>query len=449
VKFLQNLAAHWKDNVLLRRILRNSGYLFSSNTVTMGLSMVQSILAARLLGVAGFGVLGAIVTFTTVVNKFTSFRMGELVIKFVGHHHEAHDRDRSAAIFRLALLTEVCASLLAFGLLCLLAPLGARYFSKDETLAPWFIVYGLTVLANLVAESSTGLLQLFDRFRRMAFLSILQALVTLAFILAAYWMETGLLGILVAYLAGKVTNALGLTVAALREAKRRWGSGWLRVPLAAVRSERRDLLNFAVSTNLSSSLSLVNKDSELLWVSFFCTPVQTGYYKLALALANLVQIPVAPLPQATYPELSRAVARKGWQDIRYILRQGSLLAGGFTLAAAVGLAVLGRPLISLFYGAEFLPGYPGLLALLAGYLVANTFYWARTALLSLNLPHIATRINLLVTTLKVAGVVILLPLIGYLGSAVMLAAGYFVGIGLSVMAVFRRIGRLESLEAQP
>ncbi len=45
------------------RVLRNTGYLFSGSTISLALSMVQSIFAARLLGVEGFGLLGMITVF--------------------------------------------------------------------------------------------------------------------------------------------------------------------------------------------------------------------------------------------------------------------------------------------------------------------------------------------------------------------------------------------------
>jgi O-antigen/teichoic acid export membrane protein len=424
------------NNPLTRRVLRNSGYLFSATGITAVISMLQSILAGRMLGVAGFGILGVITMFASVINKFASFRMGELVIKYVGYYSETGERERAAAVFKAAALVEMLASLVAFGLIWLLAPLGARYLAKDAGATGWFVTYGLIVLANLIAESSTGLLQLFDRFRRMAAVNVIQSLFTLAVIAVAYATGGGLLQVLLAYLGGKVIGALGLTLAALLEATRRWGWGWWSASLGLLRPKARELARFAVSTNISASLSLINKDSELLWVSFFRNPLETGYYKTALAIVNLVQLPVSPLPQATYPEISRQVARRDWNGMRHILRQGTWLAGGFTLVVALLLALLGQPLILLLYKkAEFLPAYPALLILLAGFLVANAFYWARPALLALGLPDYATKVNVLVTAVKVAGVLILLPRIGYLGSAIMLSVSYVLGISLSVLKV--------------
>ena len=441
--WLHGLFYRFFENELIRRVIKNSGYLFSATGISALLSMLQSILAARLLGAAGFGILGSITIFTSVVNNFASFRMGELVIKYVGAYTEANDRQRAAAVFKAAALVEMLASLFAFGLIWVLAPLGAHYFAKDAGLSRWFVLYGLIVLANLISESSTGLLQIFDRFRRMAGLNITQSIFTLALITLAYITQGGLLGVLLAYLGGKIIGAVGLTIMALLEAGRRWGKGWWRTPVGVLRPKAPELAHFAISTNISASLGLITKDSELLWVSFFRSPVETGYYKLALALANMVQMPVSPLPQATYPELSREVARKNWGNVRYVLKQGSLMAGGYTLAAAVALVFIGRPLIQTLYKPEFIPAYPALLILLAGFLVANTFYWNRTALLALGRPDFPTKVNLFLAVSKVAGILLLVPRFGYLASASLLAGSYILGVSVSALKVRLLIAKKE------
>jgi len=430
-------------NPLFRRMVKNSGYLFSATGLSAVIGMVQGILLTRLLGVTGYGILGTIILFTSTVNNFASFRMGEIVIKYIGQYVEQGETDKAPALFKLAALVEVLASLVAFGLLAALAPLGATYLAKDPSLSGLFILYGLVLLANLIAESSTGLLQIFDHFRRMALLTTLGNLATLGLIVLVYLGQGGIQAVLLAYLGGKCLSALSISVAALREAARRWGRSWWRAPLGLLRLQYRDLLHFAISTNLSASISLVTKDSEMLWVSLLRNPTETGYYKLALTLANLVQMPVSPLPQATYPELARQAARGQWGAVRGLLRQGAWLAGGYTLAAALFLWLFGRPLIAYVYTPEFLPTYPALMILLVGYLVANTFYWRRSVLLALGRADYPAKVNLLLAAAKLAAIVVLVPRYGYLASAALLSAFYWAGSALTVWKAYALIGQRE------
>ena len=50
------------------------------------------------------------------------------------------------------------------------------------------------------------------------------------------------------------------------------------------------------------------------WISFLLSPLQTGYYKAAKALINLVMLPITPFIGATYPELTRAVGGESLGD---------------------------------------------------------------------------------------------------------------------------------------
>ncbi|HSQ25823.1 MAG TPA: oligosaccharide flippase family protein [Anaerolineales bacterium] len=431
------------DNELFRRVLRNSGYLFSATGVSAFLSMIQGILAARLLGVELFGVLGTITMFVSVLNKLASFRIGELVVKYVGEFDEKNDPQRASAVFKAAMMVEMATSLVAFGLVWFSASLGAQYFAKDISLADLFRYYGIIILFNLVSESSTGLLQISDRFQRLAGWNVLQSIFTLLIITTAYFLNGTLSHILLAYMVGKAVGAFGLMLNALREAKNRWGHDWWKVNLSLLKPQQKELTHFAISTNLSASISLVTKDSEILWVSLFRSNAEVGYYKLALALANMVQLPTSPLPQVTYPELSREVSRKNWKNVRYILRQGSLLAGGYALLATIALTALGRPLISLIYTKEFLPAYPALIILLLGYLVADTFYWRRIALLSFGRPDFPVKLNFILSLLKISAAVILIPRYGYLASAGLLAAFYWLGSLISWQKVRQLLSKGE------
>jgi len=418
--------------------------LFSATGAAAALSMLQSILVARLLGVTDFGILGTITLFTSVINKFASFRMSELVIKYVGQYSVEGDESRAAAVFKSAGILESLTSLFAFGLIWLLAPLGAEYIAKDVSTSYWFVLYGLIVLANFMAESSTGLMQIFDRYKIIAGVTLGQSLLTLGLISLVYVNQGGLYEVVLAYMAGKIAAALALAISAIVLATRRWGSAWWLAPIGLLRDQSRELVRFAFSTNISATINLVNKDGELLWVSALTGPTGAGFYKLALSLANLIQLPVSPLPQATYPELSREVASKNWGNMRYILRQGSLMAMAYSVAAGVFLLIFGKPLIAFLYTPEFLPAYPALLILMVGLLVANTFYWNRIGLLSLGLADYPAKINSIAAVFKVVGMIVLVPIYGFLGSAALLSGYYIFSVSLNVRKTLRELKKRRS-----
>jgi len=433
------------ENPLLRRVVRNSGYLFSANSGAAVLSMGQSALSARLLGVAGFGLLGVITQFASVVNGLTSFRMSQLVVSYVSQFEAKGDDRRAAAVFKAAGLAEMSSSLLAYALVLALAPLGAQLLAHDPGTARLFAIYGLMVLANLMAESATGLLQVLNRFRLLAAITVGQSALTLALIAVAFVLRAGLLEVLLAYLIGKAAWALSTTAAALWHAGRRWGKGWWRVPLTLLRGRWRELANFALNTNLTATLNLVTRDSELLWLSAFSTPLQVGYYKVALAVRNILVNPVDPLISTTYREVAHEIAGRRWANVRYLLRSGSLIAAAWTLPTVGGLVVFGPWAISLVWGREFVPAYISLLILLIGVGVVNIFYWNRNVLLPLGLPGYPTLVHLVAALAKVGGIFLIVPRWGAAGMAGLLS-GFYLGTGGTL--VLKTVAELRQAEAR-
>lgn len=444
-KHIRIIIKRFTGNPLMQRVMRNSGYIFSATTFSAGLSMIQGILAARMLGVEAFGMLSPITQFVTNINRLTSFRMSELVVNYVGEF-SAKGQDRlAAAVFKAAGITEILSSLIAYGLVFFLAPLGAEYIVHDPVAASLIRLYALVLLANLIAESATGLLQYFNQFRIIAIITIGQSILTIAIILMAFIIGGNLQTVVIAYLLGKVSGALATTGVALWQASKEWGVFWWRTPLSLLAPRYRELIRFGVSTNLSGTVNLVTRDSDTLWLSALSSPLQVGYYKVAKAFMNVLVIPVNPLISTTYREIARETAKRQWDNVRYLLRSGSLLSTIYTIPASLILVIFGPWLVCL-YGPEFGPAYGPMLILMLGFLAANIFYWNRIVLLPLGLPDYPTKIGFVMAGLQIALMLWLVPLWGANGQAVALS---FFFIGTVSILVWKGIREIQRMEQQP
>lgn len=446
-----NRLRSWRQDPLLSRVLRNSSYLFASNVI----GAVLSIVTANLLGVPGFGVLGVLTGFVTGVNRLFSFRMGEVVVKYMGEALAVGDNRRAAAVVKAAMLVETLTSIAAFGFLALVAPLAAAYIAKDASTAPLFLLYGISILAGFTTESSTGVLQVTNHFRSQAMINLLQSLLVAALIVWAYFTEGGLLAVLWAYLIGKIILGLGPTLMAFFWLPRVLGKDWLRAPWSLL-PPRRELVRFGISTNFSGTINLLARDSEVTWVGFFFGPTVAGYFKTALAVMTLIVMPITPLISTTYPEITHAYANRAWGALRSLLQRISTIAGAWTGAAALGLILFGRQVLfeewTLFgrtfhiYTAEFLPAYPVLLVLLIGFGVANIFFWSRPLLLVQGLADFQLKVNFWAMAAKIALAFALLPWAGYLTEAGLMS-GYFVVTVLII--VWRGLRTINQAEGSP
>lgn len=430
MKILDEAREILRRDPLLQRVLKNSSYLFSSNTISMGLSVVQSIFAARLLGVSDFGLLGTVTVFASTITRLFSFRMGELIVKYMGEYLARQETERAASVVKVAFVIESFSSLLAFGILVLLAPFAAKTLADDPSTAYLFTIYGLIILGNIFSETSIGILQVSDRFRGQAVINLIQSIITALIITIAYITDGSIMIVLFAYLVGKMILGIGPTILAFGSLNRLLGRGWWRASLSLL-PPLKEIAKFGITSNLSATINLIVRDSEALWLAYFLSTTEVGYYKVALAIINLVLMPITPFISTTYPEMSRSISESNWEQLKNLLRRVTKISGYWTGAVSLILFIFG-PLLVLLYGFEYLPAYPAMIVLLIGFAIANTFFWNRPLLLSFGLPTYPFNVMFVCGLFKVLLAFIIVPKYGYLGEAVLLSAYFAVSVGLIV-----------------
>ena len=442
MSLFQKIRSSLRDDPLLQRVVRNSSYLFSSSAVSAVMSVVQMIIVVRLLDPYQYGLAtGVLMVFATSVNQLLSFRMSEVVVKYAGEALVHERKERAAALIKGIGLTEAATSVLAYLVLVILAPWAAATFAKDASLAPLFVFYGLFLLANIVYETSAGALQTVNHFGRVARANFYQTIATFLLVILAGLSGWGIIGVLLAYLAGKTVAGIMITASAFREVKKTLGIGWYRAPLNAVH-DWKFIGRFMLSTNLNGTVNLLVRDNIPLYISYLLSPTEAGYFKFALTLINLIKLPIEPFIWPTYAEITRTIAQKQWQATKKLLRQVSSIAGIWTLFTGGGLILFGWWLIPLVFGARYAPSYPAAVILLIGYGIANILNWNRPLLLALGQPRFPLFVSAVVGTVELALFFWLVPQTNYL-----VASGIFSAyLAVSVLWIVWRGLRLIAQE---
>jgi O-antigen/teichoic acid export membrane protein len=464
---LKTLRTWWQDK-LLRGVLQNSGYLFSSNTLSAALGMINTIFATRLLGVDGLGLVAAVQTFTSNINRLLSFRMSEVVVKYLGQalasDQKPDDNEpqpientpqlgannpQAAAIVKGIGLVEAGTSILAYLVLVLLTPLAARLLTQDPQYVALFPFYGLMLLANLVYETSTGVLQTTKRFDRLAIINTVQSILTAGSILLAFVLKRGVVEVLGAYLLGKTFAGIAIAILAFIQMDKTLGHGWWRTSLRLA-PDWRGILGFVINTNLNGTVNLITRDNALLYLTAL-SPVNlkqtyAGYFKLGMTVINFVTLPIDPFIWPTYAEITRTIAQHQWQLTRRLLKRVSAIAGTWTLAAAIGIAAFGWWLIPLVFGPDTQPAYPVVLILLIGYGTANVLNWNRPLLLAFGKPYYPLLVALAVGLIEILLILWLVPANGYLVMVAVLSGYLAVSIGITAWRGWREIREQEAAE---
>ena len=441
-----SLLSKLENDPLLSKVLRSSGALFSTNTISLGLSVIQGSLAARLLGLEGFGLLGIVMVYAATVNSIFSFRMSELVVRYGGEYLGKGENDKASAIMKAAGLIEAIVSLLAFLAVALTAGLAEHYLTETPGAAWMFTVFAIGLLANFNTETSTGILQVTNKIKLQGTINLVQSIVTVIIIVAAFLLKGTLPIILGAYLLGKIILGLGMFFVAQLQLHRVLGRAWWRVPLPMLKSSR-ELIRFAISSNISATIIKIFRESELLWVALFLPTDDVGLYRAAYIIVGFLAIPADPLISATFPEINRLVVQKAWPRLKDFLRKITTISFAYNLALGLGLIVFGRWVIQFYSGIKFIPAYPALVALTIGLVFNYTLFWNRPLLLSLGLPDFPIWVTLTVGMIKVGLAFWLVPKYGIVAAGALLSFYYIASVGIMALRGVKEISA--QLGAEP
>lgn len=444
----------WGKDVVLKKVVGNSAYLFGSQAV----GAVLSILTANLLGVTGFGVLGVVIGFVTNINRLLSFRMADFVVRYMGGFLAKEQRNEASAVLKIAALTELATSLLAYLVLVLLSDWGAANFAKDPATRPLFIIYGIAILANVMSETAMGALNVTGHFRSQALLNLFQSLLTAGLFVFVFLNQGGVFSVMLVYLAGKVALGIGPVLLALFWLPKSLGKGWWRTPIKGNLPDRKPMIKFALNSNFSGTVTIFARDSEVLWVSYFFDTTVAGYFKVALAVINLMVMPITPFISTTFPEITKHVAKREWGRLKRLLARVTTISGAWTLLVTAGLLLLGQQVLfspwSLFgrtiyiYKAGYSPAYYVLLVLLVGFGIANIFFWNRSLLLAFGKAELPLRVSFFAMLGKVGLAFLIVPVLGYLAEAALFSAYFLISVGVLVLYGLGEIRKRQNIESE-
>lgn len=340
----------------VRKVLDNFAVLLSGRAVGGVLGFASTLLAARELGPAGFGIVVSIQAYFLVVRGLVNIKPFEAIVRYGVPLVEAGDLPGLARLLRTSFTLDLLSA--GFGVLLawLGAPLVASAMGWDGTTTAMAAGYGLVLAASGIATAS-GVLRLYDQFHALRRATIVESSVRLVGVLLAIFIGDAALGAFVlAWALGQLAYYLLVL----------WG-GWLVVrehlplvllrepaPLAAMEREHPGIWRFLNVVYWQSSLDLVPKALGTLLAGALLGQESAAMFRIAREFANVVSKPALLVRQAVYPDLARLHHRRDGAFGRVILSIGALMAGPALLLAVASLW-LGDWLLAVTVGAEYLP----------------------------------------------------------------------------------------------
>jgi O-antigen/teichoic acid export membrane protein len=188
-------------------------------------------------------------------------------------------------------------------------------------------------------------------------------------------------------------------------------------------------LGYGLRAYLGSLFAFLVLKSDVLLVSYLRGPVETGYYSIAVGLADILLMLPAVVGTVLFPRLSAASdLGERWRLTRRVL---SALAPAVPLALVVVL--LGaRPFIRLAYGPAFEPSFPAVAWLLPGIGCLAVNMVLMNLFASCGMPAVVVYSPLAALVVNVGANLVAIPALGFVGASITSSACYLLMLLISI-----------------
>jgi O-antigen/teichoic acid export membrane protein len=329
-----------RSRLLWRRSATAAG-LYAS----VGLGILGTIVAARVLGLADFGLWATALAVASFFQMLLDITVEETLTKIGFRYVVQEDWGRLRRLFARCVQLKVAGGLLAAVCVALLAPVADSLFGADDLFWPVLVSALLPVVASVEAVGLSALL-LRRRYDVRGSYQAVSATLRLAGIAvgAQFGVTGAVVGIVVAQAAASlVAAALGLA------AFRRFPA----VPQRPLGDDRKLVLSFVARSSAATGVISLRRTLAPLLLGVVAGPTQVGLLRVAQSPQTGLEAASAPVRLILLTEQTHDWERGREHDVVEGVRRYMVAASGL-MVVAVPVFMIAMPfLVRLVFGKEY------------------------------------------------------------------------------------------------
>lgn len=399
--------------------LRDTLGILGTRVVWSVIGVVTGVILARWLGPHDRGLLALALLLPSTVLTLVKLGISQATVFFINRKEATVDRVASNSVL-LALVLGLASALIVWLLRDNLL------HSVLGDLPAWALVLALIRVPLLLLDNylysilqATGQFGVYNRRLLQS-----EALRLLLVVLLVVVFDLGLPAAVVIYTIIAAVNIAWLMLTMRRD---------IRFSLSLDLPLLRRMLSFGVRSYVQVVTAHLLLRIDVYMVQAFLGPAETAFYALALHFTELV----LEVPQAIGLVLYPKLAALPEDEVHRLTAQTCRRTLMVTIPAALALAVLGPPVIALWYGEPFAPAGAPLPWAAVGVVMMSIFVIVTRNFTSRQKQRVNTVAGLLALVINVGLNFVLIPAYGIVGASLATAIAY-TGACAILMAFFLR-----------
>jgi len=385
----------------------------AARVISTVLAMMNSIIVARWYGAEVMGIVAVLNSFLMLTTIFTVLGTNTSILRIIPEHLSKYSFTSAYKVYRKIQYFVVGVSLITGGLLFLGSGFVAELiFSKPHlrfyfALGAGFIIFKSLMILNTQAIRGLRLKRV---FAIMTLLPSFVKLVILLFLTIFFFHQDNPVYALFASIT--FTAVFGAFIMdRLFKRKSNLNDTLQLVPI-------KEILIISMPMLMTATMAFAIGQTGIIMLGVFRPESEVGYYTIAVKLSTLTVFILSAVNSMAGPKFSELYYSGKMVELFYVAKKSAKLIFWATVPIFICLLFLGKPIISLLYGDDFLVAYWPMILLILGQFV-NSISGTTGMFMNMTGNQKVYRNFVLIATLLNIGINILFtPVYGLYGAAI-------------------------------
>ncbi|WP_338550509.1 lipopolysaccharide biosynthesis protein [Roseovarius phycicola] len=331
------------------RLLVGWSKLVSSNLMAAIPFLLANAVAARSLGVSGFGQIAIILAYTKVIDGFFNFQSVNVLTRFLTEALEDKNIPNFRGLVKAGFLVDFLTALFACGVALSGIFLLQRVIGLEEDLVMFAALFCLIIPTRIFGVTE-AILRSFDKFWTIGFRQVLLAgLVMCGWIVLAWQNAEPAAYLMVWFGAELVTNLWFISRASAALENTSISDVWNASAQAAIQ-RAEGFWRMLIQTNITFGIRLLSQDADIIFAGAVFGPGAAGLLRAAKDFANLAGQIGRPIQQVSSSQIARKMQLSGPRAAVGFARKIAVLSAAPALLLALSSYWWAGDFLAVIYG---------------------------------------------------------------------------------------------------
>lgn len=376
-------------------------------------SMTTSIIIARIYGVEIIGIVAMLNSFFMLSTIFTVLGTNTSILRLIPEHLTKYSPTSAFNIYRKIQYFVAGVSMITGSILFLSSGFIAEtIFSKPNlrfyfALGAAFIIFKSLMILNTQAVRGIRLIRLYAFMQTLPSLSKLIIIVTITIFF--FHKDNPIYAMF-----GSITFTALAGVWIMERAFKK-----IAKPSDTLHSiPMKEIMATSLPMLMTATMAIVTGQTGVIMLGIFRSEAEVGYYSVAVKLAFLTAFILKAVITVAAPKFSNLFYSNKIDELFYVAKKSAKLIFWTTVPILLSLIVLGKSIITLLYGSNFIVAYWAMIILIMGNFLTS-ISGATAMFMNMTGNHKIFRNIIFISVLTNVGLsVLLIPDFGIYGAAV-------------------------------